>query len=219
MIKYISISVIALVYLSSCNINSKRLLEDSAVKAIFSSEEIASLNLIVAYFDEIIIAKTGTQNVGEAYSYYFKVLSNVMNGEELSLEYYNALARPEDADTLIEVLKNNGIFDEIWFYSSFGRYNTRTGQNIDSAGVSLQINQSGKYMQLLGRLGNEDIIFKGYYDGIMSSSDPSPSVNAGIFSSYDKVDFRKEAVRLVWAIHFITMHSSRDIESTNALTN
>lgn len=199
------------IHLFSCGLQGEKRLENEAsVTALFNTDEIATLKQLVEYFDKMVLSKTTKKSIEESYNDYFKNVYNEANGYNDEELFFVGTSDYILANNPIEIFEDNPIFDEIWFYSVYGRYDTELRKHIDSAGVGLQLNPDGRYMKLLYQIQDENEIFEGYYKCLIESGDISPSCNAGLINSYDKVNFKRELVRLIWAIHFTTVFSNRD---------
>jgi len=206
--KKIVLLILVLVVNYSCTpISHMKLMNDPDVRIVFNEEEISSLGLIVNFFDSFILENTGeAQNIHQSYHQYFETIENLESIEDLSINI--GLANSNATKTLIKKLKDREIFNEIWNYSYGYDFQTK-----DTLSVELELNQRGKYVQLLELLGKNNKFFLEYYKELQSSGTISP-VNISQFKKYfQEVKFQKEVNRLVFAVHYITIVSGEEYKN------
>jgi len=192
------------VNLSCIPISHTELKNDSDVLKVFNEEEIPSLELIVNFFDSFILENTEkSQDITQTYYEYFETIKNSESIEDLSIHI--GLSNSDVTKTLIKKLKDRGIFNEIWNYSYGYDFQTK-----DTLTVELELNQQGKYVQLLELLGENNNYFLEYYKDLQSSGTISPGNIAQFMKYFQEVNFQKEVNRLVFAVHYITIVSGEE---------
>ncbi len=192
-----------IVNFSCMPISHTELMNDSDVIKIFNKEEIPSLELIVNFFDSFILENTEkNQDISQAYYQYFETIMNSGSIEDLRINI--GLSNSDAIKTLIKKLKDRGVFNEIWNYSYEYDFQTK-----DTLSVKLELNQQGKYVQLLELLGKNNDLFLEYYKGLSSCGCISPTNIAQFLKFYKEVNFQREVNRLVFAVHYITIVSDR----------
>jgi len=193
-----------IVNLSCIPISHTELMNDSDVLKVFNEEEIPSLELIVNFFDSFILENTEkSQDISQAYYQYFETIKNSESIEDLSIHI--GLSNSDVTKTLIKKLKDRGIFNEIWNYSYGYDFQTK-----DTLSVELELNQQGKYVQLLELLGENNNYFLEYYKDLQSSGTISPGNIAQFMKYFREVEFQKEVDRLVFAVQYITIVSGEE---------
>ena len=193
-----------IVNLSCIPISHTELMNDSDVLKVFNKKEIPSLELIVNFFDSFILENTEkSQDISQAYYQYFETIKNSESIEDLSIHI--GLSNSDVTKTLIKKLKDRGIFNEIWNYSYGYDFQTK-----DTLSVELELNQQGKYVQLLELLGENNNYFLEYYKDLQSSGTISPGNIAQFMKYFREVEFQKEVDRLVFAVHYITIVSGEE---------
>ncbi|MCF8302125.1 MAG: hypothetical protein K9I94_02530 [Bacteroidales bacterium] len=203
-ISFTILLVLSLVVNHSCTpVSHMELMKDPAVLKVFNKKEIASLELIVNFFDSFILEKTEKdQGINQSYYQYFETIKNSESIEDLRINI--GLSNSNDTRALIKKLKNQGVFCEIWKYSYGYDFKTK-----DTISVKLELNQQGKYMQLLEVLGRENTFLLEYYNDLQNSGTISPGSIAQFLKYYRVVDFQKEVNRMVFAVHYITIVSEQ----------
>lgn len=175
------------------------LTEDVNVTSIYSKKEISSLELILDFFDAFILERVQTKSIDIAYHKYFKSLQNVKSLEEFK---DNIELSSNNLNDLLENLKDDGIFNEIWQYEYGIDYKTK-----DTLSVCLIPNIQGKHIELLEIIGNKNNDLKKYVNSIKECACIPSSVIAGFNNNHGEFDFQKDINRLIWAIHYITIIS------------
>jgi len=123
---------------------------DHNVQEIFNSDEITSLDMIIKYFDSVIIKNTKNRNIAQAYHDYFEKISTTESLQDLNT--YVGLANSNGTKALIEKLKDRKVFSEIWKYS-YG-YQYKSG---DTSSMQLSLNVQGKYFKFLKSIGKKNV--------------------------------------------------------------
>lgn len=182
----------------SCKTNQLVTLSDNSdLNKIFNKEEIYGLDIIVMFFDSIIVNNIKEKNVNEAYYKYF---TNIVTSESLEeLRSCIALNNYSGVQALIDDLKEGKVFDEIWEYSYVHKFEN------DSLFPRLSINLQGKYFQLIELLEKNNDFMKMYSSSIKSSGYINPSLVASVMKHYKYVNFQSSVNRLIWAVHYITI--------------
>ena len=176
-------------------------LKDNAnIQRVFNRKEISSLNMIVKFFDNVIVKHKNKADINEAYHEYLKKIaaSESLDGIRKDVDS----TKSPSVKALIDRLKKNGVFGEIWKYS-YG-YNPITK---DTMTVKLSLNFQGKYYRLLGLRGENDNLIKRYYNSLRISGRIDPMCVAIVLKQYKNVDFNLKINRLIWAVHYITVLS------------
>ena len=107
---------------------------------------------------------------------------------------------------LVNILKNNGLYNQIWS----SEMNKLNGQS------SLALNLNGKYFRFLKSVGETYPYIKDYVRDIEFAMGIDAIAVARIMKdSYSKADFNKPEIRLIWAVHYITVSSASQSISTS----
>ena len=192
------------VNLSCIPISHMELKNDPDVLMVFNKEEIPSIELIVNFFDSFIVENTEkAQDINQSYYQYFETIENSESIEDLSIHI--GLSNSDVTKALIRKLKDREIFYEIWNYSYGYDFQTK-----DTLSVELELNQRGKYVQLLKLLGKNNDYFLEYDKHLQSSGTISPSNIAQFMKYFREVEFQKDVNRLVFAVHYITIVSGEE---------
>lgn len=210
--KYIIACALAISFFSlSCNNNTK-LADDATVRKHFTEEEIDGLQYILDFFDKAVQEKIETKSIEESYWLFFDSLASVIkvSGEMKSVLVEDfQLATSSKTEGLIEDLKANGVFNEIWTPAIW--HQSPSGfKHKDTSAIELSPNLNGGYLSFLKDIGQKDTFIMEYHNGIEASGDIPPSNIAAILNhNFGAKYFRQDTHRLVWAIHYLTIYSSR----------
>ncbi|SFF84867.1 hypothetical protein SAMN05216283_1182 [Sunxiuqinia elliptica] len=179
------------------NINSfgQKLENDKKINKIFTQAEIVTLNKILIHFDNYLIDKTNIQKVDSAYHQFSEDLKYTESIEKL----WKKICEDEETnDRFLNLIKGNQSIDELWTVL----YITEDNGTLNYA---LQPNRDGKYMKLLNYLARKNKYLKDYKNGILVMGTIPPSLAFEFPRIHDFLDFNDEAVRLLVAIHYITL--------------
>jgi hypothetical protein len=195
------IIILVLVLLVSCNAGGDKtsaMQKDPILTKVFTTEEISDLQMIVDYFDKSLLGNA--DDFDSLYQQFFRKIDKSESYDILISKIH--LDAPE-FQTMLSRLKESGVYDEIWVEFINKLNNKKT----------LDFNLKGKYFQFLKLMSNEYPFLKNYISSIESMGGNNVSAQAGMNKIYySKVDFNKPVIRLIWAVHYITVVSS--IESS-----
>jgi len=196
--KKILILLIVTLFFSCTNQEQKKenLGDSPVIKKVFNEKEIASLNQLLDFFDGVVRADAN-QSIDSAYRDFFTELDQTNSYDPLidKLKVNDAAQLKK----LLAQLKEDGVCQVIW-------YPDVKDENIDPRFTKdLQIDIQGKYMELLRLLENDNPFFKQYLIIMKREGGGSPGITGNMVKNwYKEVDFNNKAIRLVWAIYYIT---------------
>ena len=190
------IIILVLVLLVSCNAGGDKtsaMQKDPILTKVFTTEEISDLQMIVDYFDKSLLGNA--DDFDSLYQQFFRKIDKSESYDILISKIH--LDAPE-FQTMLSHLKESGVYDEIWVEFINKLNNKKT----------LDFNLKGKYFQFLKLMSNEYPFLKNYISSIESMGGNNVSAQAGMNKIYySKVDFNKPVIRLIWAVHYITVVS------------
>lgn len=187
---------LTIIILFSCTeIRQDSLSKDDTMQMIFNKNEIIDLLEILNFFEQSI-GLSDNYSVDEfqkAYSDFFNLNKEIKMSSELrfSFDYTDEMNLFGKIDTL--------TMKEIWENQL-----VRLMRSTDSMYV-FKINYNGKYMRFLQRLGEQDKKIENYYNTIKVASDITPALVADIAINYKDYNINDPKVRLVIAIHYLTL--------------
>ena len=189
------------IFLIGCQTEESQLGKDTLVTEIFSTNEIKSLDKLLALVDKQVMLKTNKENIPEAYHTFFDTLQIYAYRQE-----WEKLALEEDLRTeIFQVLKQDDIFDEI-FVEYIPRRASLNGMEFENPEwlKIVDINHQGKYRELIKSMSQVDTMFKYVNESFEMCGDISPSLAAGILAYNEKYDFRIDRIRLFGAIFYLS---------------
>ncbi|MBN1768348.1 MAG: hypothetical protein JW842_07520, partial [Prolixibacteraceae bacterium] len=170
--------------------------KDDTIQMIFNKNEIVDLSEILIFFEQSIgLSENYTDDeFQKAYSDFFSLNKEIGMSSELrfSFDYSDTMNLLGKIDTL--------TMNEIWENKL-----VRTKMSKDSTYV-FKINFNGKYMKFLQRLGEQNRKIENYYNTIKVASDITPALVADIALNYKDYNIYDPKVRLVIAIHYLTLN-------------
>lgn len=193
------IYLLVLTLVTSCdmsNSNQKTLEESTELSQIFNNDEIDDLQKIVTFFDNQIMNSFKSENIVDSY--------NKFNMKDLELKEKGLIFGNVDFLMQQELYNsiNKSTFDEIW---NLGKSTNEKGE----ARNIVFINPLGKYAKYLHILGARNRFIKNYIETMESSYDISPSLLYVMTDNYRKLDISDESIRLMIAIHYLTLNDNQ----------
>ncbi len=192
--------------LISSNIFGQDIKTDSTMNSIFNIQEINNLEKILNFFTEQICELEGIENHNsiECFNSYCKNLKerSVASGSidlKLSLEkqkiFYDNIQQ--------------STFNQIWHYEK--AWKPKTTDTI----IEINIDPKGKYAKFLKLMGQEYNKVNTYYHDLESSGGICPSMIAELLMNYQEFHFKDERIRLLFAIHYLTMNDLFSVKKEN----
>ena len=201
---------------SSCSNADYKLVNNKT----FSKTETNELINLLQMFDKSIceIEKIDNKNVQECYNAFSNRISN-----EIQEGDYSIGLNKELQDKIIGNLSDD-LKNEIWFKGK-GVINRRypiNSKNIYPDTVeSISINQNKYYQFLKNEVAKVNSNTKKYFERLEAVGDISPSMFADVAENYSKYNLNDERVKLLYAIHYLTLNQNNLIseESYQELRN
>jgi hypothetical protein len=189
---YCVIIVLTFVILFGCSTDSKKLIEfDDHIAGSFNKEEKKELSTIIYEFEKFIPSQF--DNGKEKYLSFFELISNAKTAERI-ISISDSLFNSYDFKNSL----SNETFSKIWEYNDI------------SFSKSLSLKQNSPFTELLKNLASvKGGIIKDYYESFGIAGDLSPSMVAIIQKQYDQLDISDNHVRLVLAIHYLTLSKQK----------
>jgi len=195
--KYMQILIIGLLF--SCNLENVGLKNDKKINEIFNENEIEKLSEIISFFDGIVTKNTGIENIDSAYHNYCE---NLRYSESYDEFWKKIFMNKIEIQSFLNQMEKDELYKELWI-KEYGLINNRT----DTISIMLSPNWQGKYIDLIDCLIENDSIFIFYKESILASGTIPPSTVGGFHNIHPKMNFKDEKIRLIFALHFITINS------------
>ncbi|WP_299580306.1 hypothetical protein [uncultured Sunxiuqinia sp.] len=170
------------------NLNS-----DASIDSIFTQNEIRDLEVLVGFFEKQISTKGTTEDLPSTYQAFFEKMAQTKK--------IGAIKLPLDFEEQQKIYQqiDPKTFDEIWLVS---KAITHEGDTINT----IQLNREGKYKRLLEALSTQNPTLLKYDYDLETAGDLSPAMVAHVIKKYPKYDISQPTVRLVLAIHYLTLN-------------
>ena len=183
--------------LPGLRVSGQELRTDPTVNSIFTSREISNLEKILNFFAQQICTSGEIDDHQEiscytSYCRNLKERTSAFSSVDLKLslaaqrEFYNRL--------------DTSTFNEIWHHEK--SWNTKTGDTI----TRINLDPEGNYAKFLEALGHEYSQVGEYYDDLESMGGICPTQLAQLLMNYREFNFTDERIRLLFAIHYLTMN-------------
>ncbi len=175
-----AVLLLIIIALFSCNEEQKL----KNTNGLFSKIEFQELNLLLHDFDSILIEEYNTSSIKNAYSEFSKyVLKN------------NTIPSNSKIDSLGKSVIKYNVFDKIWW----------SYKSSNSDKLKYNLASQSNYLKYLKLIGEQFDFIKEYTNIIESTSDITPSLAFGFAKNIQLNDFENENIRLIFAIHYLTL--------------
>ena len=154
------------------------------LNGIFTETEFRELNFLLQDFDNLLINESQTYSTKIAY---WEFTQRVV--EDNSVPIINGI------DSLGQSVLKYKVFDKIWWKYKDSELKT----------VKYNFADKSKYLEYLKLVGKESDLIKDYAERLESANDLVPSVIAGFSRNIKKNDLENENIRLIFAIHYLTL--------------
>jgi hypothetical protein len=166
----------------------------------FPKEDILDLRGLLTFFDNVVKQKTDIQEVDSAYHVYMEDLRLVDS-------YMARMERLQesklDIDSFMVIFQAKDVFHEIFIKDYF----FTDSKKLDTLGHEYIPNFNGGYISLLDNAIVLDSIFIDYKEKLYISGGIPPTIVVGYQHIHQKLDFSLETIRLITAIHYISLIS------------
>lgn len=172
------------------------LAKDSLVSKHFTEKEIVNLELILEFFDNLLMDHYNTPDAAKAYSLFMKEQAAAKNMDELYRQ-----ADMTKKDELLELLRK---VDEVTFYNI---WMDNTYQHPESGEILfiLGLNPKGNYKTFVEDLARIEEELNSY-QVILFIDQRVTAENAHEFAkAAHKLDYSKRSYRLLVAVHYISL--------------
>jgi hypothetical protein len=198
--------VLTFLLLISSSIFGQDLQTDSTMNSIFTSAEINNLEKILIFFSNQICKLEDLDNhhaidCFESYCKNLKERTNAFGSVDLMLSLKEQKVFYNNIDSF--------TFNEIWHFEK--AWKPKTTDTI----IEIDINPNGKYAKFLKSLGQEYDKVGKYYQDLESLGGICPTMIAELLMNYQEFNFRDERIRLLFAIHYLTMNDQFSEKSEN----
>jgi hypothetical protein len=168
--------------------------EHKTVQAIFAKQEVQELTKILDFFTNQISEITGEKDPELTFRTF---MDSVKETSPIS-GVLPVLCTKKEQDLFFESL-DPAFFKEIW------RYDRIYGGEDGAHWRALELKFDGKYVQFLKLLGEVEAIIHKYYADFRMSGSIGASLQASVMLLPEKYDVSDPAIRLVIAIHYLTI--------------
>jgi len=202
--KKISFLFFPILLIWSCNAKQEIQLEKfKTITQTFNAKQVKGLNEILAFFDEEVCKSAGIEGkeVLDCYQKYFEKLAlSVETGNlEINISY------PKQTEFLSKI--NPDLFQEIWNERQMIKFKDRMHKKIPPDTLQIIfLKLDGGYADFLKIFAKKNDKIKFYSNHLQAVSDISPSIVADVLMNYKDYDISDEHIRLVIAIHYLTLN-------------
>ena len=189
--------IVTLLFLIGClNSCQKRLESSSTLTEIFNESEIQDFSKILEFFDNEVCEseKVDSNNIYDCYKIFFKRMSQAVETGNIEIKI--------DFDSQKKLYNkiSDSTFNQIWWFGkSWSEKKVDTLKYID-------IRYDGKYVVFLNKLGRDYQVIEDYHKRFEAFGAITPSMINEIFVNYDQYDIKDERVRLMIAVHYLTIY-------------
>ncbi len=197
--KYYSIIFIILTLVGCSDKQPKSLDTDPIVIQIFEDTEIRNLSKILQFFEEQICTNQQIDNekISDCYKAYLKQLSKAVETGciEINIPFEEQKKMYKAIDT--------STFNQIWY---IGKQRFPDSPKTFKYFTLYHNGKHVKYLKFLKAVGDKNEIIKDYYEALRSVGSISPTSVAHLLKSYQLYDVSDIKIRLIIAIHYLTLN-------------
>jgi len=192
-----------------CQTKPKSLSDYPDITNIFEAYEIDDLEKIIDSFNKSICKSENLKgtDVLECYEHYFTRMQKAV--ETGRLEFQLPYAEQEKLMKELDIRS----FYEVWG-------NLRTWKRGSDTLKVVNNKYNGKYIKFLKSFSKENIKIQKYVFSYENIGDISPTMIADIVTNFNEYDIRDERIKLLIAIHYLTLNERNKIhEILNSANN
>ncbi|WP_396601509.1 hypothetical protein [Algibacter sp. R77976] len=154
------------------------------LNGIFSEIEFQELTFLLRGFDDVLLEESQTYSTKIAYW-------------EFSQRVFENSSVPiiKGIDSLSNLVLQYKVFDKIWWKYQVSKSNK----------YKYNFSKESRYLEYLRLVGKKKKFIKSYAESLELTSDLLPSVVAGFAKNIKKTDLDDENIRLIFAIHYLTL--------------
>lgn len=172
---------------------------DKHLTEIFSNNELKEIEKMICYVDDRVVELTNNRNVNEAYHQLLDKINQTLENSSKFLVPFDE----EEKYNFLESLDST-VFSEFWTMDNYIRksiYKDSIYENLDNY-KTLDISRSGRYVDYLGKTGDDDAYYKSVKKTLEDAGGLTPSIAASFLKIHNELDFTIPKNRL-WATVFI----------------
>jgi hypothetical protein len=195
------INIILTLTFSFSLLSGQGLKSDKIINKVFNETEIVELKKILTFFDREIQKLSDEANLFDCYHAYFE--QHINNFKLGTIEPNISIDKQMEFYKTID----NAVLHEVWVGIKEKK------QNEEKYRLVLDLNDKGKYIKFLKLLSSKNSAIKDYHEGYLFSGSIITPMTGNIIMNHNKFNIRDEKIRLVIAIHYLTLndklHSQR----------
>ena len=183
--------------LIASTISGQDLRTDSTLNSIFTTQEINNLEKVLNFFTTQIckLEEVDSHQEIDCFEQYCKNLKK--RARDLSsIDLKLSLEEQRKFYTRIDP----SSFHEVWHYEKL--WKPKTTDTV----IIINVDPDGRYARFLNSLGQEHEKVGQYYQDLESLGGICPTMIAELLMNYKAFDFTDERIRLLFAIHYLTMN-------------
>lgn len=185
-----------LIFAIGCSAATNDFESDKTINKIFNKKEVKDLETLVNFFENQICLgqNIDTTNKHDCYESFFKHMVQCEKTGEIILN----ISFEEQKKLYDQIRKKT--FHEIW------EQGWKTGNNNEEKLKFYGLRTKGKYVEFLHELSKDYPIVDNYYNSFQFVGDIGPSMVATIIMGHEELDTSDIRIRLLLAIHYLTMN-------------
>jgi hypothetical protein len=168
---------------------------DKLISKNFDYPEVLDLKRIVFFFDSQLKDKFESDSLLESYFLFHKKSLKDLDKGSVFL-----IMSVKEREELLKKISQR-LFNDIWALGN--SFDGLTGEKKEI----LYLKTKGKYVNFLKDLGKENSIIRNYVNDLIRNKEISPNQSYIFIDDFESFDFKDDKVRLVMAIHYLTLNS------------
>jgi hypothetical protein len=194
--------IVLFILIGFSSASQENLKSNSTITTVFNESEIEDLTRILNFFEEHICSTQHVEisKLADCYQSFFERMEEAVETGDIELKI------PFEEQLNLYKQINESTFNEIWVLGKTMRFNSSDPLEYSDTLKYLSIKYDGKYVKFLEELAIENNVLNFYHFSFKANGGISPSMIASLLTNYDIYNINDLRVRLVVAIHYLTMN-------------
>jgi len=180
---------------------------DEHLSDTFSKGELNEMEKMIGYVDEMVLSKTGKQDINQAYHQYL----NELNKHIQDSSKFLVLFKEEEKYEFLESLDST-VFNEFFRLDShirMTRYKDTVYRDLENY-KHLNLQPGGRYLEYLKKVGETDAFYESVTESTEIAGDLSPAIAVYFPEQHEEFNFTVPKNRLWAAVYLLRIEEHHD---------
>lgn len=180
---------------------------DKHLNEVFTDREIAEIEKMISYVDDMVVEQTGNRDVNEGYHQFLdKQLQSIEDGSSYLMPF-----EEEEKYRFLESLDST-VFNEFWYMGNhirYAKYKDSVYQDLDNYKY-LDIKYRSKYRDYLEKIGENDAYYQSVKETFDLAGGLAPDIVVRFLNMQSEFDFTIPKNRLWATVFLLAIEESND---------